>query len=146
MSIAGNFRSVFKSMVAVLVLTQLLLGCVGISVGTDEERVAKRALQNQDALAKNDYKKSYMFLTPEYRASRTYKMYLGTRGAAVKRESSSIHSVGCEENVCTVLINLYYRYQGLMGMHIDDSQPSQHRVNEEKWVKVDNQWWLYLEK
>lgn len=125
------------------VCVQILVGCAGVPVVNDAERVSLRAQAHQNALLINDFKEAYTFLSPEYRASRPYRMYLGTKGAAVKRESASIHSVECEDRVCTVLIDLYYRYQGLGGMHIKDSQPSNHRVNEEKWVKVDGEWWLY---
>ena len=124
----------------------LLAGCASLQPKTDEEQVAIRAQERQDALIVGDYKSAYKFFSPGYRETHTLEHYIGKKGGAVKRESASIRSVECEENLCAVAIDLYYRYQGIIGINIKPSATPNHRVNKEKWIKVGNRWWLYAKK
>lgn len=133
------FKILFITFLAVFTA----VSCSSIPTETDEDLVSARALAHEQALIENDFKAAYTFLTPGYRAAFTYKNYLGTKGSAVKRESAKIRSVNCEENTCIVQIDLYYRYQGLQGIHTKPEDESAHRVNEEKWIKIEGQWWLY---
>ncbi len=135
--------SIFKFVC--LVALMLVSACSSIGHKSIEHTVSKRAILHQNALLESDFKKAYKFLTPNYRRAVSYKGYLATKGSSVKRVSSNIRSVRCDKEVCTVEIDLYYRYQGLMGMHTKNSENPIHRVNEEKWILVNGEWWLYKE-
>lgn len=138
--------SIFRLKHFPLFVLALLVGCGADEPRPTEEIVAERAQAHQDALLKNDYEKAYTFLSPGYRETYTYKQYLGRKGTAVKREAAAVESVSCEtqEGVCTVTIALTYRYTGRAGGALGSGSASQiTRVDEEKWINSDGQWWLY---
>lgn len=124
----------------------LLSGCAMLQPKTDEEQVALKAQARQDALLIHDYKAAYKFFSPGYRETHTYQQYIGRKGGAVKRVSASINTVECVDNMCNVNVDLYYKYQGILGVYTKDSAKPNHRVNKEKWIKVGNKWWLYSKK
>ncbi len=124
----------------------LLSGCAMLQPKTDDEQVALKAQARQDALLIYDYKTAYKFFSPGYRETHTYEQYVGRKGGAVKRVSASVQSVACIDDLCNVNIDLYYKYQGIIGFSAKASAKPNHRVNKEKWIKINNKWWLYSKK
>lgn len=126
-----------------LVILLGLTACASMQPDTDEQTVIKRVKAHQQALLENDLEKAYEFLSPGYRKTHTYKDYLGTKGSTVKRISSEIDKVECDEDACSVFIVLYYKYQGIAGFHTKPEDPPVSRINKERWIKVDGTWWMY---
>ena len=132
-----------NALLAMLVVLALA-GCAATGpTGTPEEIVAKRAQERWNYLLKPDYEKAYEYLSPGYRAVKSYRAYLGTMGSSVKRTGATVTKVTCESpDVCEAIVEVSYFYaaQGSMGQPGDTPVT---RISEEKWVKVDGKWWLY---
>lgn len=128
-----------------LVLLLMLAACSTTPTNTQEKKVTKRVMAHQQALLENDMEKAYKFLSPGYRKTRSFKEFLATKGSTIKRVSSEVDSVTCDEDACTVYVTLYYKYQGIAGFHTKPDDPPVSRAMKERWIKVDGQWWLYRE-
>ncbi len=140
------FNKELKNVVVVLGVLMMVSGCATSSYKTAEEIVASRAQEYQNALLTANYEQAYQYLSPGYRETASYKVYLAGKGGAIKREAASVKSVSCEGRVCDVKINLIYRYAGRASIHIPKSAEPMQRVFQEKWIEADGVWWLYLEK
>jgi|GEM_PF-3296686 len=129
----------------VSILVLVVAGCAGNATKTmtAEDIVSAKALQHQEAVREKDYKRSYSMLAPGYRAITPYSIYLAQRSTATVRESAAVYSIQCGENACDVEMELKYRYNALQGFHIDPKDPPITRINAEKWVLVDGDWWLF---
>lgn len=120
-----------------------LVSCAMLGTDTIEQAVTKRAMLHQQALMENDFEEAYKFLTPGYRKLHSFKDFLATKGSTIKRVSSEIDRIECETDSCSVFMVLYYKYQGIAGFHTKPEDPPVSRINKEKWIKLDGQWWLY---
>lgn len=131
-----------KSVLFVVATAALLAGCAGFSQKTPEEQVRARAEAHQQARLENDYAKAYEFLSPGYRETHSFKAYMRSMGGAVKREGYSVKGVECDDKVCTVAVELSYRYGGLPAGKMGKSAPTMQRTLQEKWLHADGEWWL----
>ena len=133
----------FKVSGLVLSLVLILGGCTTTALKeTDEETVSRRATERYDFLIDNNYEAAYEYLSPGYRLAQSYQQYLGSMGSAVKRVDAEVVNVRCEEeNVCTVDLAVYYFYTPLGWQQREGVNPTK-RISEEKWIKVDGQWWI----
>ncbi|MBK1672614.1 hypothetical protein CKO35_04735 [Ectothiorhodospira shaposhnikovii] len=129
----------FKPLVVLMVLF-VATGCAGWQPAPEqsaEERVAQRAQERRDALLAGDLEKAYSYLTPGYRANNSLPRYRARFGGAVSWKDASVRSVTCqEEDACTVTVMLTYR----VAMPRMDAYENQ-RPMEERWVRVDGDWW-----
>ena len=108
-----------------------------------EEVVTERAQQRQNLIHEPNYEAVYEYLSPGYRSITPYRAYLATLGTSVKRVGAIVKSVKCEaEEICMVNMEVSYFYapKGMQGKPGDIPIT---RISEEKWIKVDGQWWLY---
>ena len=104
---------------------------------TVEERVGQRAVERWHALMAGDFKKAYSYLGPGYRSATPYTIYEARlRSVVVEWKQVDIKLVKCQPELCSVDVDVDYRPT------VKDfkTYQLQSRLNE-KWVKVDNQWW-----
>ena len=123
----------------------LLGGCAATPQKTPEEAVRARVEAHQQARLANDFELAYSFTSPGYRETHPYKFYLGKMGASVKRRGFEIKNVACEADMCNVSIDLTYTYMGAPGVRMGTDTVMQ-RVMQEKWIRVDGEWWLVPER
>lgn len=123
----------------------LLAACVGLPGGgaAPDVEVGERVKARYAALVAKKYETAYSFFTPSFRQSWTYREYMIMRPPVVTYSSAELVSVKCAtQEVCEVGVNVTYTpsadVRGVpKGMAVS-------RFNEEKWIRVDGQWWFYL--
>ncbi|MCV6622359.1 MAG: hypothetical protein OIF51_11495 [Cellvibrionaceae bacterium] len=125
-------------------LTALTLGlaaCANVQYAnmTAEEIVKERAQQRYDALmekSEEGLKKAWEFTTPSYRSYTTHGQYNALVAGRGMWNAAKVTKVECEEDsVCEVTAQVTYT-SPQMGIPIT-------RPLENKWIKVDDSWWIY---
>ncbi|WP_263143289.1 hypothetical protein [Pseudomonas sp. RIT-PI-AD] len=131
----------FKSGLACMALV-LVSACSTFHPKSNEEAVMARAEQRQEALKKAEYEKAYSFMSPTYKASHTLDRFKATvgRGAAMMVDSK-VTSAQCDEDACTVLVDANYKFLD-KGSMIPMKPLLVPRTNNERWIKVDGEWWF----
>jgi len=116
----------------------LLLGLV-ISACSDsrppEQIVKERSQQRLDALLKGDVATALEFTTPAYQQMNTPGSYHARVQGAVHWITAITETVECKQDICNVVTKITYKHPR---MGFENTRPL-----KEKWVKVDDQWWLY---
>ena len=125
----------------------LLAACVGIPGGgggaAPDVEVGERVKARYAALVAKKYETAYGFFTPSFRKSWTYREYMIMRPPVVSYSSAELVSVKCAtQEACEVGVNVTYTpsadVRGVpKGLEVS-------RFNEERWIRVDGQWWFYL--
>ncbi|BAO43429.1 hypothetical protein [Thiolapillus brandeum] len=107
---------------------------------TREQQVAQRAQEHMDALIARNWEKAYAYLPPATRQLKPLQVYANRmNGGAMLRTAADIKEVDCEENVCTVTIDLAYIYTGT----IEAMRGRETRsLLKEKWILSQGNWWL----
>jgi hypothetical protein len=126
---------------AVLALALFLSACAGSSVKT--ESISDRAQARWDALLAGEFERAYALLSPGYRSSvplRNFEMSFLLR--RVQYDSANYLDHQCEADACTVRIRTGYTI--MMPMRGVQTWKSK-AVIEEKWVRVNDQWWFLPE-
>lgn len=110
--------------------------------GPPEQRVEARAKARYEALVARDYEKAHSFFTPSFRKSWTYREYLIMRPPVVQYRKAEVVSVKCDaQDSCSVGVNVSYTPTSDVRGAPRALEIS--RFNEEKWIRVDGDWWLY---
>lgn len=130
-----------RSLLAASVCTLLLVGCatqqVAPSVLSPEERVAERANQRWQAVLAGDVEKAYSFVAPAYREIVDLQGFRATFGSAANRVAAQVVATSCEQEVCDVTVRVDF---------VPPLRPRTDVINthlNERWVLVDNEWWLH---
>lgn len=134
---SGMFLPVrIKRLAAIAML--LLLGLV-ISACSDsrppEQIVQERSQARLEALLDKDISKAWTYTTPSYQKLATPGQYLAQVQGVKRWTNGAIESVSCEGDVCNVVTMITYKHEAL---GYENTRPI-----EDKWIKVDGQWWLY---
>lgn len=128
---------------AAVLLLSACAGMPGRGGETPEAEVAERVKARYAALVAKKYETAYGFFTPSFRQSWTYREYMLMRPPVVTYSSAERISVKCAtQEACEVGVNVTYTpsadVRGVpKGLEVS-------RFNEEKWIRVDGQWWFYL--
>lgn len=141
------FRSKMYSKAGVLAASTLLLAaCAGIPSmggGAPDTEVGERVKARYAALVAKKYEAAYGFFTPSFRQSWTYREYMIMRPPVVTYSNAELVFVKCAtQDACEVGVNVTYTpsadVRGVpKGLEVS-------RFNEERWIRVDGQWWFYL--
>lgn len=133
---------VSRFLVVALMASSVVLASCATLFAPPEERVGERASARYAALIAGKYDVAYGFFTPAFRDAWTYREHLLMRPPVVTYSQAKLVSVKCEtDDACTVGVDVVYRpAAGVRGVPngLDIS-----RFNEEKWIRVSGQWWLY---
>ncbi len=135
-----------KKTILQLAMTVLTAISVAACTTTPGDRfpggLTERAQLRWDALISGDIQTAYQLLSPGYRQANSLEQYgnkLGARtiqwlGARIEREPE------CRQpDSCAVPVTIAYRVtQGVPGVGALDSA----RVSQERWVRVENQWYF----
>lgn len=114
----------------------MLVGCASHPSKTPEEQVLTRAQARVDGLMTGDFSKAYSFASPSYRATYPMSRYKARYLGADNWTYGEVDSVTCEDRLCDVVVNIKYK-----SMHTRQELPT---LLNEKWILVDDVWWLYL--
>lgn len=122
----------------------LLAACAGLPGGGAalDVEVGERVKARYAALVAKKYETVYGFFSPSFRQSWTYREYMIMRPPVVTYSSAELVSVKCAtQEACEVGVNVKYTpsadVRGVpKGLEVS-------RFNEEKWIRVDGQWWFY---
>lgn len=132
-----NFK--FWALPAVAMWVALSSGCANFGKKQDlppEEAVQLRAQAWADALLARDLAGAYALTSPNYRQFASMQRY-GRRVAGSSRWTSAVvESVQCDDDVCDTRIRIDYT---IKRMKISNS-----RLVDYKWVRADDEWWLYV--
>lgn len=128
--------------VVVLTIAATVLSACATLSSPPEERVGERVRARYAALIADDYQGAHKFYTPAFRKSWTYRELLLVRPPVVKYVKANLVSVKCAtEDVCDVGVEVVYRTAGGIRGIPDGFESS--RYNDEKWIRVDGEWWFY---
>jgi hypothetical protein len=118
-------------------------GCAtpGISSVDDPTKIVMdRAQLRWNAAIAGDFAKSYEFMAPSYRRINDFKLYRAQRAGEAALLSARVLSAQCATSEsCTARVRIEFNnpvaraQQDVVATHYD-----------ERWVKEENQWWLYL--
>lgn len=126
-----------NAVLATLVLS--LSACSLLPAKTDSEQVEARSQERLDQLMAGNIEKAYAFSTPGYREANTLARFRADHAAGVSRYvSAKVKSASCEQDACTVMVNVSYKYVSSIGskpMIVD-------RATQERWIRTDGQWWF----
>lgn len=124
-------------MLACLIIT--LSACSTFAPKSDSEQVGARAQQRLDLLMAGKTDKAYAFMSPGYRAANPVARFRADFAAGASRFiSAKVRSASCEEDTCSVATVITYNHVSSVG-----SAPIPvERATQERWIKVDGQWWL----
>lgn len=122
-----------------LAITMLLFLSVMLSACSDsrppEQIVKERSQQRLDALLKGDIATALEFTTPAYQQMTTVNRYnLRVQGAGYWSKAI-VSKVECDEDVCNLVSMVTYKHPSVGFENT--------RLLDEKWLKIDGQWWLY---
>ena len=117
----------------------IITGCASLDTRPKEERVADRSEQRWTALAAQDWERTYAFLSPGYRETTSLSAYRARYGGASSLKDHEIRSVECEEeDLCYVTVVASYEASvPRVGTH------QGRRPFRERWILVDDEWWLF---
>ncbi|MDO8862521.1 hypothetical protein Q6D67_12490 [Haliea sp. E1-2-M8] len=103
---------------------------------TSEQVVAQRAQAHMDLLLAGNFEKALNYTTPAYRTGRGLKTYTRSHVGVTSWNKAEVSSVVCEGDRCEVAIEVTYQTFG--------SGFENTRSREERWIRVDGSWYLYL--
>ena len=133
----STFIATARTALALAAAALLITGCAGLGTPkTPEEQVAKRAQERLDALLARDVDKAYSYTTPTFRTRETRNQYAARYRGAVNWTDAKIGKVTCQEDRCDVEAQITYE--------MARPRISNTSSLDERWVKVDNQWYIYL--
>ncbi len=126
---------------ALVIAVLLLAACA--SQPRQGNSVEERAQQRWDALLTRDYDTAYSLYSPGYRSSSSrvdFEIEIRTRRLAYT--GANVLESECSGDSCTVSTQVHYRIgQPVPGLPQWDSE----RRVEERWVRMDGQWWYVPE-
>ena len=103
-----------------------------------EELLTQRAEDRWQAVIAWDMEKAYGYLSPGTRQSLPLQVYAKKNlMGPVQYKDAVVKSTQCEEQVCTLKLDLHYLYQGSISAMQGTEMSS---AVTEKWVKADNNW------
>jgi hypothetical protein len=123
----------------------LAVGCasVGGPAVSPEEQVKLRAQERWDLLLAGKLEAAYGYLSPAQRSAISLIEYQRqVLSGKVRWRAANVEKVECEGLVCAVDVNLDIR---VMAAVPGVSSFDLGRPIQEKWVRVDNQWWFIPE-
>jgi hypothetical protein len=140
MTLSARFLPPLKG-VCLLVLV-LLVACTSTTVKI--ESLEERAQSRWDALLSSDFATAYAYSTPGYRSSLSVVDFeIGFRTRKVFYTSAKYLDHSCESDTCTVRMTIGYSVVGaLRGV----AEWKSKTAVEEKWVRVDGQWWFFQKR
>ncbi|MDH0896636.1 MULTISPECIES: hypothetical protein [unclassified Pseudomonas] len=119
-----------------------LTACSAFQPKDDATVVAERSQARMDALKTADFEGAYAFMSPGYRSTNTLERFKASyAGGVVRLESASVSDVQCEEDACVLQVKASYFYRGKQQALKGGKPLLLDRVNEERWIKTDGQWW-----
>ena len=122
---------------ALVATCALLAACAGMGTPkTPEEIVAQRAQARLDLLLAGNFEKSMNYTTPAYRTGRGITSYTRRHAGTSSWNKAEVSSVTCESDRCEVAIEVTYQTFG--------SGFENTRSREERWIRVDGSWYVYL--
>lgn len=120
----------------------VLTACSAFQPKDDATVVAERSQARMDALKTADFEGAYAFMSPGYRSTNTLERFKASyAGGVVRLESASVSDVQCEEDACVLQVKASYFYRGKQQALKGGKPLLLDRVNEERWIKTDGQWW-----
>ena len=124
-------------------------GCSVLPQQTAEEIVAERALAQARALIDRDYDAAITYVVPSYQNSPRAEFYKARHAGSYHWTDAEVGSVKCGDESesadrCEVSLFVYGQAPVLGGFisQRDDDMPF---VWPRVWLKVDGQWYQYLE-
>lgn len=137
----------FKILSRIFLLATIvgISACAGIQHKTDDERVLALAEKRQAALLKQDFAGAYKFMSPGYREVNSLRKFTSNYLGVHSWDSSRVYKTVCEEDICTVYVEVQFDASMLMGAaghRTTDGKMLLPRVSKETWVKLDNKWWF----
>ena len=125
--------------IASMLLVLCLVACTSPAVKT--ANLEDRAQSRWNALLSNDFAKAYAYSTPGYRSSVSVVDFeIGFRSRKMFYTSAEYIEHTCEIDTCIVRMKIGYTLVGaLRGV----SEWKSKTTVEEKWVRIDKQWWLF---
>jgi hypothetical protein len=136
-----NLATLIKASAAGVLLA-LAGGCAGIGglAGTPESAVKARATQRWQMLIAGKFDDAYQLLAPGYRAVKSPNAYREDLSTAVRWISAEIVSVKCDDaEKCDAKVKLEARPVLIGG----SSRANIVTHFDEKWIRVDGQWWHF---
>jgi hypothetical protein len=107
---------------------------------TPEQMVTARSEARASAVMAGDYQKIYSYLTPEFRRNNTAEQYSMRFPTIYKLLKAKVLAVTCPmSDSCDAQVEWTYQLNGPLGQTVG---PVPTALNE-RWIKVDNQWWFY---
>ncbi len=104
-----------------------------------EELLTQRAQDRWQALIAWDMEKAYSLLSPGTRQAMPLAAYSKKQATSpVQMKDAVVKSTQCEEEVCTLRIELRYIYNGSVAAMRGQEQTS---TVTEKWVAADDSWY-----
>lgn len=116
---------------------------VEVEPASTEQLLAKRAEERWQALIAWDMEKAYGYLSPGTRQTLPLSVYVkkSTMGP-VQYKTIVVKSTQCEEQVCTLELDLSYIYQGSVSAMQGQEMSS---AITEKWIAADDNWFYVPE-
>jgi hypothetical protein len=121
-----------------------LLGACATVPTSPQEALALRAQARYDALIAKNYKQVYEFFAPSYRERISYESWVGSRAPRASFLSAKVVNVKClSDDACDLQVES--TYQAPRGVKASPKGVIE-RVTEQRWVRVDGEWWLYQDR
>jgi hypothetical protein len=134
----GSLKFTGLCRAATLVSVLFLTACSGIS--SKPASLEARAAARWDALLSGNVAEAYEYLAPGYRSSvKPIDYEIAFRLRKVSYTSAEYKSEECQVDVCTVKLSLGYR---LIAPMRGVTEFNGKQSVDEKWVRVNNQWWF----
>lgn len=133
---AGRCRAACLALLALVGLA----GCATVPAPTPEEAVLARAQERLDYVLAEDYAAAYEYLSPGYRSGvslTSYQRELLTR--PVRWVSAEAVESDCSEDVCNVRIAIEFEVYGAVPGMSRFKSPGGF---QERWLRIDGQWYL----
>jgi hypothetical protein len=123
-------------------LIALLSACAATQPAGGDAK--SRAQERWDALLSGDLDTAYALYSPGYRSSHSRVDFeIDLRSRRVRWTGAKVLEASCEADLCTVESKVDYKVnQPVPGV---PEWKSSEQI-EERWVRVDGQWWFFPEK
>ncbi|BFM21602.1 hypothetical protein R50076_26510 [Gilvimarinus japonicus] len=100
--------------------------------------VASRAQKHMEFVMEQDFSKALKYVSPASRSRVGVQGYQRMYGGVGMWVAADVSEVKCREEVCDVTLRIEYK--------IRSSSLTGYTKTSQRWIKLDDEWWIYYKQ
>lgn len=116
----------------------VLAGCASYPSKSPQDMVASRAQKHMEFVMEQDFSKALKYVSPASRSRVGVQGYQRMYGGVGMWVAADVSEVKCREEVCDVTLRIEYK--------IRSSSLTGYTKTSQRWIKLDDEWWIYYKQ